>query len=1009
MKLRNKLILAKSLTLTVVGLGLETMSEAAIYTWDGGAATTNWTDAANWNADGIQAPLGVTAAHRLNINSTQKVVYNFTTATTNYTGDTATGGGRGLVIGSGTNVRGELEITAGTFSTIGATAGDVIGNGSGAIGTLTVSGGTFIGTNAGTNLGIGGGPTSTLNVSSGLARVATLNMNATTASINLSGTGVLEVNSITRTAGSTGNLTFNGGTLKARQNSTTFVTGLSAVNIGSGGATIDSNGFNVTIGNVLGSNGGSGNLIKNGTGTLTLTAVPGFTGSTTVNNGELAYDIAGNYNYNNTIDGAGSIVKSGAGVMTLTASSAFTGSTSITGGTLALSGSGAINSTNGITVNGSGAIFNASGSVAVSSTVTLTNGTVTGSGTVNTINVGSGTGGIISNNNGAAGAALNVGTLTLAGGANITLYSNGADTSAALNVTSLTNNSAANAVTLTANNALGWSNGATYTIIDYGTIGGTGGYNFTTVANNLSARQIGTFSDTGSAITLGITGDSVFWTGNTNTKWNTSDTNWQLLAGGTVTQFIAADDVIFDDGGANTNIDIDTANVAANSVNFNNTSGTNYNIGSSGGFGIESGSVTKNNTGSVTISSVNSYSGATVVNNGSLTISGSLGATAITVNGGILKATTNASALGTSTLNLAGGELQLANDTGLSFGRNTTVSGNAQLTSDTLTSVAGVIHALGTLSIGSNTLTIAKGVNATGATSGVTFGATSLTGAARFSVGADATLSLGAVSNGGNTATITGAGNFVQTGVWGNGAGGITFDSGFSGIATLSQVNTYTGVTTINGGRVIAGNNAALGTNAGGTTVSGTGVLDINNKNLGTEIITIAGSGDGNGALVNSGADQINAVGRLVLSGDAAIGGVNRWDLRNSSPTLNMGGFTLTKTGSNYIGLVAVTVSSPGNVDVASGIFSLQTATSLGGSSANTFTVRNGAILSSWQAANAIAWSLDMKDGSTLRAESAALSTNNNWSGPVTIQNSGSVTIDAQASMTLSGGISGNG
>lgn len=982
----------RSATLAVgSSLAFAVPSFAAIYTWDGGAATTTWADANNWNPNGTQAPLGVTGAHRLNISSTQKVIYNFTTATTNYTGDPtpSTGGGRGLVIGSGTNARGELEITAGTFSTLGATAADVIGNGSGSIGILTVNGGTFIGTNAGTGLGIGGGPTSTLNVSSGLARMATLNINATTATINLTG-GTLEVNTITRTAG-TGTLNLSGGTLKARQDSSSFVTGLSAVNVNSGGAIIDSNGFNITIGNVLANGGGGGGLTKNGTGTLTLTAVPAFAGSTTVNAGTLAYDLAGNFAYANSIGGAGSIVKSGAGVMTLSASNGFSGSTSVTGGTLALTGSGAINSSSGITINGSGAILNASGSAAVSPIVTLTNGTLTGSGTVNTVNVGAGTGGVVTNNNGVAGAALNIGTLSLAGGASITLYSNGADTSAALNVTTLTNNSAANAVTLTANNALGWSNGGTYTIVDYGTLGGSGGYNFNTVANNLSARQIGTFNNTGSAITLAITGDSVVWTGAANAKWNTVQTNWQLLAGGTPTQFIAADDVIFNDSGTNTNIDIDTANVAANTVIFNNTTGTSYSIASSGGFGISTGSLTKNNTGTVTISTANAYSGLTTVSNG------------------VLRATTSASALGAGSLSLTGGDLQLANDTGLSFGRNTTVSGNAQITSDTLTATAGVTHTLGTLSIGANTLTVTKGANATGTSSGVTFGATTLTGGATFAIGTATTLTLGAVTNGANTATITGAGNFVQTGAWGGGSGGITFDSSFSGTATLSQTNTYTGVTTISGGKVIAGNNSALGTAAGGTTVSGTGVLDINNRNLGTEVITISGTGDGNGALVNNGADQINAIGRLVLGGNASIGGTGRWDLRNSSPTFDMGGFTLTKSGTNYVGMVATAFSNSGNIDVAGGTLSFQTSTNIGGSSANTITVRNGAILSSWQASNPFAWSLDLKNGSTLRAESAAVAANNHWAGPVTLENAGTVTIDAVGSMTISGDISGAG
>ncbi|MCB1132692.1 MAG: autotransporter-associated beta strand repeat-containing protein, partial [Verrucomicrobiae bacterium] len=154
---------------------------------------------------------------------------------------------------------------------------------------------------------------------------------------------------------------------------------------------------------------------------------------------------------------------------------------------------------------------------------------------------------------------------------------------------------------------------------------------------------------------------------------------------------------------------------------------------------------------------------------------------------------------------------------------------------------------------------------------------------------------------------------------------------------------------------------------------------------------------------------EIQLPATLDLGADASIGGANRWDLRNSTPTLDMGGFTLTKAGANYIGLVAVGVSNPGDIDVTEGTFSIQTGTTMGGTSANTITVRNGAILSSWQAANQVDWSLDLKNGATLQSESAAADTNNTWAGPVTLENSGTVTIDAVGTMTLSGDISGTG
>lgn len=80
-------------------------------------------------------------------------------------------------------------------------------------------------------------------------------------------------------------LTLNGGTLKASADSTAFITSLTQVSVGAGGAIIDSNAHNVTIVSPLEAGVGNGGLTKNGTGVLTLAGVNSYIGSTVINAG----------------------------------------------------------------------------------------------------------------------------------------------------------------------------------------------------------------------------------------------------------------------------------------------------------------------------------------------------------------------------------------------------------------------------------------------------------------------------------------------------------------------------------------------------------------------------------------------------------------------------------------------------------------------------------------------------------------------------------------------------
>ncbi len=163
---------------------------------------------------------------------------------------------------------------------------------------------------------------------------------------NLSG-GTLTVGSIgTGNSSAESTINWNGGTIQAGASTTSFLQGLTYVRVGrNGGATFDTNGYDVTVAQALihSTNQGEpaidGGLTKNGAGTLTLSGANTYNGTTTVNAGTLVFadhtpasanlGVAGGatleYNVSNgnslthgaaTITGAGTLVKSGPGTLT---------------------------------------------------------------------------------------------------------------------------------------------------------------------------------------------------------------------------------------------------------------------------------------------------------------------------------------------------------------------------------------------------------------------------------------------------------------------------------------------------------------------------------------------------------------------------------------------------------------------------------------------------------------------------------------------------------------------
>jgi autotransporter-associated beta strand protein len=603
---------------------------------------------------------------------------------------------------AGSTIAFDTTNASGNAFTIADTIANTTGSGGGAVGltklgnnTLVLEGNnTFTGNtkiNAG-NLQIGNGSTTgSLSASSAISNNGTLTFNRTdtvtqgsefssagitgTGSLTQNGTGTLVLNANNTYTGAT---TINSGTLQLGSGGTSGSLSSSSAVVNYGTLSINRSDI-VTQGSIFSSAAisGTGNISQDGTGTLVLNAANTYNGTTLLNAGTLAIN-------NNTAIGSG-ILRINGGTIDNTSGSAISLSNNnaqIWNGDFSFAGTGDLNlGTGAVTMNASRALNVISrnltvGGAIAGSTYGLTkngNGTLILSGNNTYTGMTRILGGMLQlaktgslyNGSNANWLASNI---RVASGSVLAFNVGGTNEFSTSNVTILLNNlggangssaggfEAGSTIAFDTTNA----SGSNFTIADSITdTSGSGG-------GSLALTKLGTN-------VLILTGNNSF-TGDTKINAGTL----QLGNGGT-TGSLSSSGVISNNG----------------TLTFNRTNTVTQGADFSAAAITGTGNLTQNGTGTVVLNANNTYSGATTVNGGTLSIN-SIG------NGG------NASAIGSSSN--ASANLVLGNATLLYTGENASTNRNFILTTGTNT----------TIDISNNATTLTLSGTSTGTTGGIT-------------------------------------------------------------------------------------------------------------------------------------------------------------------------------------------------------------------------------------------------------------------------------------------------
>lgn len=360
------------------------------------------------------------------------------------------------------------------------------------------------------------------------------------------------------------------------------------------------------------------------------------------------------------------------------------------------------------------------------------------------------------------------------------------------------------------------------------------------------------------ALPVAAHAQNLTWSGTNGNLWDNNVTqNWNT--GGSPATFLPTDNVVFDDTSSNGSVTL-SGSLLPGSVTINNTT-TAYTISGTGHIAGTAG-LLKSGTGTLTISSTNSYSGGAVISAGTVIVSNTnaLG-TGNTTLGDVNTGTNNVALLVSGTfshpitISSAGAGSAILGRSGMGSATiSSTLTLNRNLTfqsaqSGTL-SVTGLVTGNGDLIFSGSGLTL---LNATTGFSGTSIppawtGNASVTGSAtlqtstnnllnnhNLDIGAGSNVIIGITNASGTFAMLTGGGNIGGSGstatlnlsVGANGASS-TF-AGTIGTATLSGVSTGSSVTLTkisSGTFTLTGNNTYTGIttiSAGALAISGTG------------------------------------------------------------------------------------------------------------------------------------------------------------------------------------------